>query len=805
MSKNEGKKQSKIPAGLTKQDLLAMYEMMVLIRRFEITAQQLLKAGEMPGFIHVYIGEEATATGVCYNLRPIDFITSTHRGHGHALAKGMSPKILLAELFGRDNGCCHGRGGTMHLFEPKIGLFGTNGIVAGGIPSAVGIAMSAKTRKTDQVSVGFFGDGASNHGSFHESLNFAGAMKAPVVFVCENNLYATSMPLKRATQNPEIATRAAAYGIPGVAVDGNDVLAVYQATKEAIERARAGQGPTLIESKTYRLAGHHEGEPVAGTYRTWEELEDWKQRGPIDKLKKQLLEEFKLATEKEIEEIEARVDQQISEAIDFARNSPMPDTATVHDHVLANPINPELPTTPDNVPTVQKGWLEAVMDGIAEEFKHNPNIIYFGEGIGERGGCFGHTKGLWGVFGGDRFIDTAICELAFTGASVGCSGTGVRAVADLMFADFMFEAGSQIIHQAAKLRYMSAGKVEVPMIIRAPFGSIKQTGPHHSGSFYPMWAHIPGLLVAVPSNPADAKGLMKTALRAHDPVIFMEHKALFGSKGQVPAEEHFVPFGQAKVVQEGSDLTIVSCGLLLQHSVTAAQTLKAKGISCEVIDLRTIVPLDVETIAASVAKTGKLLIVDEAWSMCGVAAEISAAMMELAFDELDAPIGRICTDPVSFPFSPALENEFIITPEKIVTAAQDILAGRPIPQIRFSGRTSSAAAPVAPQPAVVTAPAAAPVAAAAQQTPAAGLAKATVEGIPVIMPNQDLTITEAKVVRWLKKLGDAVKTGEPVVEVETDKAVSEIESPADGILAEILAPEETLVPLAESLAIIKPK
>jgi 2-oxoisovalerate dehydrogenase E1 component len=307
------------------------------------------------------------------------------------------------------------------------------------------------------------------------------------------------------------------------------------------------------------------------------------------------------------------------------------------------------------------------------------------------------------------------------------------------------------------------------------------------------------LIVVVPSNPADAKGLMKTALRAHDPVIFMEHKALFGSKGQVPTEEHYVPFGQAKIVQEGTDLTIVSCGLLLQHSVTAAKTLEAQGISCEVIDLRTIVPLDVDTVAASVAKTGKLLIVDEAWSMCGVAAEISAAMMELAFDELDAPIGRICTDPVSFPFSPALENEFIITPEKIVTAAQDVLAGRPIPQIRFTAKTakaevSAAVIPQAPEP----------TAAETKPAPQAGPAKATVEGIPIIMPNQDLTITEAKVVRWLKQLGDAVKTGEPVVEVETDKAVSEIESPADGILAEILAPEEAVVPLAESLAIIKP-
>ncbi len=262
-----------------------------------------------------------------------------------------------------------------------------------------------------------------------------------------------------------------------------------------------------------------------------------------------------------------------------------------------------MPEAPADAQVAVQGWLEAVRDGITEEMRRDPHIIYLGEGTGERGGSFAHTKGLWHEFGANRLIDTPIAELGFTGAAIGASATGCRAVADLMFADFMFEAASQIIQQAGKLRYMSNGQVNVPMIVRCSWGTVKCTGPHHSGAYHPVWAHCPGLIVVVPSNPADAKGLMKTALRANDPVMFLEPKALFATKGPVPLGDYCVPLGVAKVVRSGQDLTMVSCGTPLYRALDVAEQLAGQGVSCEVIDLRTIVPLDVDTIVASVAKT----------------------------------------------------------------------------------------------------------------------------------------------------------------------------------------------------------
>ena len=335
--------------------------------------------------------------------------------------------------------------------------------------------------------------------------------------------------------------------------------------------------------------------------------------------------------------------------------------------------------------------MDAVRDGIAEEMRRDANLIYLGEGIAERGGCFGHSKDLWKEFGGRRVIDTPICELAFTGAATGAAATGCRAVADLMFADFMFDAATQIIHMAGKLRYMSNGQLGVPLLVRAPMGMIKCAAAHHHGAYYPAFGHCPGLIVVVPSNPADAKGLVKTALRAGDPVLFLEHKALFASKGPVPVGEHLVPFGQAAIALSGTDLTMATCGLHVRTCLEAAAELQTRGISCEVIDLRTIVPLDVETVAASLHKTGRLLVVDEAWSMFGVGAELAAAMMEHAFDDLDAPVARLHTARVPFPFSPALDSAVAVTVAKVVAAAEALLAGRATPA-QASCRPARAAA-----------------------------------------------------------------------------------------------------------------
>ena len=794
----KSKIKTSLPAGLDRRKLLHLYEQMVLLRRFELMAQERCRSGEI-AFLHLYIGEEATAVGVCAHLKATDWVTSTHRGHGHALAKGMHPRALMAELFGKTTGCCAGRGGSMHLYDPKIGFFGSNGIVGGGIPSAVGSAISARVRKSGQVSVAFFGDGGSNNGAFHESVNFAGIQNAPVVFVCENNLYATATPLSIVTLNTNIASKAAAHGIPGVSVDGNDVLAVWEATRQAVARARAGQGPTLIESRTYRTVGHSEGESVVGVYRTQAEVDEWKKRDPVLAFRQRLLEEFQVATVTELEAIDLKVQDLIKESVDFSRSSPHPSPESAFLHTWHEPINPPMPAPATPATTTTQGWLDAVRDGLAEEMRRNPHIIYFGEGIGERGGSFAHTKNLWQEFGAGRVMDTPISELGFVGASLGASATGCRAVADMMFIEFLFEAAGQVVLQASKLRYMSNDQMSVPMVIRASAGSIKNGGPHHSGSYHPMWMHVPGLIVVMPSNPADAKGLMKTALRAHDPVLFLEPKALFASKGEVPNGEQFVPFGVAKVVHEGSNLTIVTCGQMVQCSIDAAGVLEKEGISCDVIDLRTLVPLDVQTVAASLTKTGHLLVVDEGYAMCGIGAEIGQSMMELAFDALDAPIGRLHTDPASHPFGPHLLEAILINVDKIVIAARQVMAGQ-APAVR------RAKGPIT-KPVVASARVANP------QSPAtdsAGPLKTKAEpataakGAVLTMPHGGLTVEEATIVKWYKKVGETVLKGEAVVDVETEKAVSSVESPIDGVLSEIFAPEGKIVKLGQQLAVILP-
>ena len=781
----------------SRAELLRLYEQMVLLRQFELAAQARYKAGEMPGFIHLYIGEEAVAVGVCAHLDDADWITSTPRGHGHALAKGMAPTALMAELYAKATGCCGGRGGSMHLYDPKHGVFGTNGIVGGGIPHAVGAALSARTRGTQGIAAAFFGDGAVNHGAFHESLNFAGAQQAGVLFVCENNLYATATPLAQVTRNAEVATRAAAYGVPGVAVDGNDVLAVWTAARTAVARARAGGGPTLIEAKTYRVVGHHEGDPLTGVYRTQEELDAWKLRDPILAFRQRLTGELKAAPAAELDAIEARVLAVVADAVEFARKSPEPDPATALAHGWSDAINPPLPAAKSNPPTETQGWLDAVRDGIAEEMRRDPHLLYLGEGIGQRGGSFAHTKGLWQEFGADRVIDTPICELGFTGAAIGASATGCRAVADLMFVDFLFETGGQIPLQAAKLHYMSNGAMTAPIVVRAPCGAVKSAGPQHSGTYHSMWSHLPGLIVALPSNPADAKGLMKTALRGDNPVLFLEPKALFSSKGEVPVGEHLVPFGVARFARTGTDLTVVAAGRMVPLALEAAEILARDGVDCEVIDLRTIVPLDVEAITTSLGKTHRLLVVDEGYAAFGLGAEIAATVGELAFDALDAPVGRLHLEPVPHPFNPQLEAAVLPSAAKIVAAAKGVVAGVVAVQRRPRAQAATADR-IAPVPEGKSAPSRA-----AAGVPLAARESDPADGEAIRLPHGDLTVSEAKVLTWRKQAGDALSAGEVIAEVETDKAVMEVEAPAAGRLVRIAAPVGATVPMGGLLAVFK--
>jgi pyruvate dehydrogenase E1 component alpha subunit len=314
------------------QELLFTYYKKVLeLRLFELKVQELYRNARLPGFVHLYMGEEAVAVGVCSHLEKADLVFSTHRGHGHALAKGVPARIVLAELWGKTTGSSGGRGGSMHMYAPEYGFMGTNGIVGAPIPLATGAALSAKLRRKSQVVVCFFGDGAVNSGSFHEAVNLGTVWNLPVVYVCENNLYATEMAFRRATKNTSVASRAAAYGMLGVEVDGQDVVAVHEVAREAIQRARQDGSPTLIECKTYRYGGHHEGDP--GTdYRTREEVQQWKQRDPVKIARKRLLDSG-VVNEKELQAADLEVERLIDEAVEFAEKSPEPSADTVNEHV----------------------------------------------------------------------------------------------------------------------------------------------------------------------------------------------------------------------------------------------------------------------------------------------------------------------------------------------------------------------------------------------------------------------------------------------------------------------------------------
>jgi len=304
-----------------KEKLVWMYRKMVEIRTFESKVAELFAAGKIPGFVHLYIGEEAVAVGACANLKDTDFITSTHRGHGHCIAKGGRMDLMMAELFGKETGYCKGKGGSMHIADVEIGILGANGIVGGGLGIAPGAGLSAKMRGTDQVTICFFGDGASNQTTFHEGINLASAWKLPVIFICENNQYGISLHQSKHQNINDVADRAAAYGIPGVVVDGNDVMAVYEAVGEAVKRARAGEGPTLIECKTYRWRGHFEGDPQV--YRSQEEIEEWKAKDPIPRFEA-LLAEMGVLTAEEAEAIKKEVAAEVEAAVEFAEKSPEP-------------------------------------------------------------------------------------------------------------------------------------------------------------------------------------------------------------------------------------------------------------------------------------------------------------------------------------------------------------------------------------------------------------------------------------------------------------------------------------------------
>jgi 2-oxoisovalerate dehydrogenase E1 component len=676
---------------LTKEQLLEYLRQAMEIRAFENNINNLLGRDLLKGASHLYAGSEAVAVGAIAAIQDGDLITSTHRGHGHAHAHGdnaaKTPDAkqehfnkMMAEVLGKTGGYCKGKGGSMHIADVEHGNLGATGIVAGNIPVAVGAALAQKLKSTGKVVLCFFGDGASNTGNFHESLNMASIWDLPVIFVVENNKYAMSTPWAKTSKLPNVADRACAYGIPGMVVDGMDVLAVRGAVEKAVEHARQGKGPSIVEAKTYRYYGHSHSDPR--TYRTREEEQEYKDRDPITILS-EAMKSVGLLSDDEFENLNTKVKNKLKDAMTFSEASPTPDPAELTTDVYAPSIfsvkdleeEARLREKVKNDTGMREiSYAEAIQEALREEMKRDQNVFIMGEDIGLYGGAYGATRNLMQEFGEWRVIDTPISEATIGGAAVGAAMAGMRPVAEIMYVDFTPLVMDQIANQGAKNRYMFGGKTSVPLVIRTEGGAGRSIAAHHSQSLESLWTHFPGIYVVMPSTPYDVKGLLKAAIRDNNPVMFIEHKMLYKNKGRVPQEEYMIPLGAADVKRTGKDVTIVTYSRQVLNALEAAQILANEGIDAEVIDLRSLQPLDSETIINSIKKTGRFVGVTEAYENSSFINEVMAVVNEQAFDWLDAPMQRVAAANVPVPRAEVLEDLAIPNANRIVEACKKVMS-----------------------------------------------------------------------------------------------------------------------------------
>jgi 2-oxoisovalerate dehydrogenase E1 component len=585
--------------------------------------------------------------------------------------------------------------------------------------------LAEKYKKSSRVVLSFFGDGSTNCGSFHESMNMASVLKLPLVVIIENNLYGMSVPFSgsevegtvRASNIEDIAVRAAAYDVPGMIVDGQDVVAVFLAVRSAVERARKDYQMTIIEAKTYRWYGHSRSDPRA--YRTKAEEKAWHDRDPIVVLSKKLLNE-ELSTQEQLDEIKDKAENTIEAATKFGLDSPWPNPADLTKDVYVEETYPaELveseeaaskrvteatdafetalasSTAKTKKEATEKAKAQiksqfgmdvmtigqAVATAQAEEMRRNENVIVMGEDVGLYGGAYQATRGLLTEFGTNRVIDTAISEAAIAGAAVGMALRGMRPIAEIMYVDFVTIAMDQLVHVGAYNRYMFGGKAKVPLVLRTEGGLGRCIAAHHSESLEAWLMHPPGLYVVMPSTPYDAKGLLKAAVRSDNPVVFIEHKATYGQLGAVPQGDYIIPLGVADIKRPGKDATIVSYSRMAMRSLEAAKVLAVQyDIDAEVIDLRTLKPMDINTVAESVRKTGRLVTVSEGFGTCGAGREITGQLMEYkfgdgsrGFDYLDAAPVNLAAADVPPPMSEPLETASIPSVEKIVEAVKAVV------------------------------------------------------------------------------------------------------------------------------------
>jgi 2-oxoisovalerate dehydrogenase E1 component len=659
--------------GLTDERVIGMYRTMVLARRLDERMWALNRQGRAP-FVVSSSGHEAAQVGTVAALDPaVDWCLPYYRDVGVVLAWGMTPKDIFLGVFSKKaDPSSGGRQMPNHWSSKALRIFSHSSPIATQFPHAAGIAYAAKMDGAPAVVAVYGGEGSTSEGDWHEAMNFAAIWDLPLVYVIENNQYAISVPEKQEVAGT-LAGRALGYGMTGMVVDGNNILAVYDVMKQAVDRARRGEGPTLIEARTYRYYAHTSDDDDK-LYRSREEVEMWKRRDPLALLRQYLIESRLLSQQLE-QEIEEEVADLLSRSVSEAEAAAEPEDPL--GGVYARPIPEEPPaTTPEPEPEGEKVTLiTAINQTLHEIMEAHPNAVVFGEDVADpKGGVFKATRGLTDTFGSHRAFNTPLAESLIAGLAIGMTAAGKRPIVEMQFADFIHPAFDQILSEAARLHYRSQGDWPCPIVIRTPYGGGIHGALYHSQSIEAFYSHVPGLKVVVPSTPADTKGLLWEAFEDPDPVMFLEPKKLYRlQQGPYPEGEYRVPFGKAALRSVGDDVTILAYGAVAYFAAESVERLTEEGISAELIDLRSLRPLDWRTIEASVRKTSRVLIVHEDNEFMGFGAELAAQIAAKAFEWLDAPVMRYAAPEVpTFPFSGTLEAMVLPNADGIVTRAREL-------------------------------------------------------------------------------------------------------------------------------------
>ena len=664
-------------AGIDKKTLLKIHKNMVLSRVLDEKMLILLKQGK--SFFHMGAsGHEAIQTAAAMAMKPgYDYSYPYYRDLTFALGYGVSPlEIFLNSLSRADDPSSGGRQMSNHYGHRPLNIVSQSSPTGTQYLQAVGCAMAARKLGTDEVVYVSSGEGTTSQGDFHEALNWAAKDQLPVIFVIQNNKYAISTHVSEQTSGSSVSKVGSGYdGLTSLRVDGTDFFTSYDIMKKAVAHARQGKGAVLIEADTVRLMPHSSSDSQK-KYRTKEELDEDKKKDPIIVFESVLLESG-LVEKDELEKLRKNYKKIVDDTADEADSHAHPTAESVTDYLYAKE-DTKLRYEKKEPSGNKVVLVDAINHALKEEMKENDHMYIFGQDVADgKGGVFTATQGISTTFGKERCFNAPLAESSIVGVGIGMAARGLKPVVEIQFGDYIWTSMMQIRNELSTMRWRSNGNWQADVVIRVPVGGYIHGGLCHSQNIEGFFAHMPGLKIAYPSNASDAKGLLKTAIRSNDPVLFLEHKGLYRqayASRQEADNDYLLPFGKANVVQQGTDVTIITWGAIVQKSIEAARELAKKGISVEIVDIRTINPLDTESIVASVKKTGKVLVAHEDTLFHGFGSEIAAQIADLAFEHLDAPVKRVGARDVPIGFSGILEKATLPQTDDMLKAIKELAA-----------------------------------------------------------------------------------------------------------------------------------